>query len=118
MYHVTIINIFLDHDENLPSTIDLLQFWTADNRISSETSLVVDLLADQTKTPSRKWSMFAQNPSTLSRFPFFQKSNGCCHRVWCKRIWAILIWIRNTFCNKHNCYCIIKIAVFSSYYLR
>lgn len=44
------INIFLDHDENLPSTIDLLQFWTADNRISSETSLVVDLLADQTKT--------------------------------------------------------------------
>ena len=47
---MTIINIFLDHDENLPSTIGLLQFWTADNRISSETSLVVDLLADQTKT--------------------------------------------------------------------
>ena len=47
---MTIINIFLDHDENLPSTIDLLQFWTADNRISCETSLVVNLLADQTKT--------------------------------------------------------------------
>ena len=47
---MTIINIFLDHDENLPSTIDLLQFWTADNRIPSETSLFVNLLVDQTKT--------------------------------------------------------------------
>ena len=54
------INNFLDHDESLPSTIDLLQFWTADNGISSETRLVVDLLADQTKTLPESGACFHQ----------------------------------------------------------
>ena len=54
------INIFLDHDGTLPSTINLLQFWTADNGISGEARLVVDLLADQTKTLPESGACFHQ----------------------------------------------------------
>ena len=54
------INIFLDHDGTLPSTINLLQFWTADNGISGEARLVVDLLVDQTKTLPESGACFHQ----------------------------------------------------------
>ena len=57
----------LDHNGTMPSTINLLQFWTAESSVSGEATLVVDLLVDQTKTLPESGACFNQ-----IRLP-------CCH---------------------------------------
>lgn len=65
-----------DTDEQSPSTINLLQFWTADNSISGGARLVVDLLADQTKTLPESGACFQQIrlPSCHNDFLAFKRA--------------------------------------------